>query len=479
MNGSLKQFFTKPLLVFIFLGITFGTLFTLLNPPGFGLDERGHYLRVFEISHGKLFATTIGQDNHPGAGIPENLASFVDTSTGQLSTAIASPSAGIFLKKYANFPQLFTFFGKGTSGNLVDDYVSNDQLKGTFSYNFIAYLPMVLGEKIAETLRLPLLANFYLVRLFALIVYLTIVYYSIKLTPARYKWLLLIIALLPTSLYQAATVSIDGLVNSMTFLLFSQFTLSIHNEGRVDRRSAIIVLIILTVLAVTKVPYILLGIPFLFLSVEGVDMGRTKLLKTFCASFVVGAVFIWQLFTRHNTTRQVLASSVTVDPIAQISNILHHPLSFIATLGRTTYVYSDRWFGELTSKLGNVSIGPPLLIGFLFLAVLVYFATKLTDATETYFDENGRRVRRILAWALLLTVLAIMLSLYLVYCQVGAKIIDGIQGRYFLPILPFSLLLFTLDIGNFGNKKDTEKRLVLTLTTFLTLTALVLGLANL
>jgi uncharacterized membrane protein len=53
----------------------------------------------------------------------------------------------------------------------------------------------------------------------------------------------------------------------------------------------------------------------------------------------------------------------------------------------------------------------------------------------------SRRERWMLVVLIVLYMLAVNASLYLYYAPVGYKIIYGMQGRYYLPILPLAILL--------------------------------------
>ena len=83
-------------------------------------------------------------------------------------------------------------------------------------------------------------------------VYFLIVYIAIRIIP-RYKWLLAMVALWPVALFQASIVSVDPVINSISFLLFALLIKYWHQkDGTLSIAQAILPVLLISILAVTK-----------------------------------------------------------------------------------------------------------------------------------------------------------------------------------------------------------------------------------
>jgi len=78
--------------------------------------------------------------------------------------------------------------------------------------------------------------------------------------------------------------------------------------------------------------------------------------------------------------------------------------------------------------------------------------------------------------AILLAVGAVFFSLYVIWTPVGAPVIDGVQGRYFLPIAPFLAVAFPAAASNWLEKRSRgHMALMVVVAAFLTLDLVVLS----
>ena len=70
-------------------------------------------------------------------------------------------------------------------------------------------------------LDLPIIPVAILLRIVTLLTYILVTWFAIRIIP-KGKWALLAVALLPTSLYQAATVNGDSYTNAVSFLFMTR-----------------------------------------------------------------------------------------------------------------------------------------------------------------------------------------------------------------------------------------------------------------
>ena len=119
-----------------------------------------------------------------------------------------------------------------------------------------------------------------------------------------------------------------------------------------------------------------------------------------------------------------------------LSYILQEPAGFVAMLFRTFVVFADFYLKSVIgSDLGwfQVSIHP--LLQAVFLIALIFSLLKEKGAGRTL--PSSFRIFSIILCVLSAVMIAV--SMFLAYTPYGSDVIRGIQGRYFIPFLPFLL----------------------------------------
>ena len=114
-----------------------------------------------------------------------------------------------------------------------------------------------------------------------------------------------------------------------------------------------------------------------------------------------------------------------------------NPISYARVLKNTLHDYSELYlYTFLGSNLGWLDINVPNLtiIGFAFLILVSPFLSK----TERQLDWRYKLFLILLGIAEIIFVLS---GLYIGWTSVGGDLIQGIQGRYFIPI--FIIILLT------------------------------------
>ena len=113
-------------------------------------------------------------------------------------------------------------------------------------------------------------------------------------------------------------------------------------------------------------------------------------------------------------------------------------------MGKQHTVYAQQYINEaIGSKLGwlEISVNPFIITSFIVLLILATISEKNT--LEFKWKSKIWLLLIILAISLLINV-----AMYVSWTPVGANIVNGVQGRYFTPILILALLCLV--------KKDTN-----------------------
>ena len=192
----------KPENVFFVLSIIFGTIILFINPPFLVPDEEAHFYRSYQLSQGIL--------------IPYN--NSVPSEIYQLKANLGTDKI-IVLHTYQSKLSLLRQFFISSTYNSGDKLVNTT---ATLQYSPIAYFPQSIGILIGRILSLPPISVFYLARIVNFLLSIFLITLALKITPLL-KWTFAIIALLPMTLYQLASVSADSITIALNIIYLSLF----------------------------------------------------------------------------------------------------------------------------------------------------------------------------------------------------------------------------------------------------------------
>ncbi|MGB8982448.1 MAG: DUF2142 domain-containing protein [Anaerolineales bacterium] len=391
--------------------LLFGIPMLVLIPPGAGYDEEDHLVRVWELSAFSFI---------PGRMPPREL----------------------------NYPTIFRDFAyrqQGTTGVITSDFWQAYARAALNEYGFVhreintksVYAPaLLLPQGIAMYLLgrradLPALPVFYACRLAGLLSYLILIWLAVHWMPFG-KWILLILAVSPMALFQAATLTPDAISNGIGFL-FIAGCLKISEARQIGWKEFGILVSLIFLLFLTKlnlIPLILL--PFLLVPAGRFAQKRiyVSLLITTMLLFLIEVVG-WNLIATAQADPLLANDANLAD---QLRYIASHPFAFLGTLFRDFLTNGPAYFWSWINGYGYYYWTPPTLVSILFLLGLV-----LVLWNESTREHLNTKVRGILILVFAAGYAATILSLYLTFTAVGSDEVLGVQGRYFVPL---ALLLF-------------------------------------
>lgn len=300
-------------------------------------------------------------------------------------------------------------------------------------YSKFSYLPMTLGYHGAKILGFPFTVCFIMGKLFNLLTYILLIAYAIK-TLKSGKLLLAVIALLPTNLFLACSYSYDPAVFAgISIFLAHLFNLFTDKTKKLDFYTLLIMLLSITYACLAKSPYSLLLLLLLFIPKRQFSHpSRAKFIKISLV-FVTILLFSFMFLPILNGTFVNDSRGGDTSAKDQIMLILEHPLDFITILKNTA---GDLFFSKLLSTdtitnfayIGSIDSSNNLY--FLILIILILVA--ITDNANNNLSNKHR-------FSILSTIFSIILliwiSLYISFTPVGLNTINGVQGRYFLPLI--------------------------------------------
>ena len=390
-----QNLINKPEIIFLVFGVVFGFLFMILTPPLEIPDEAGHLHRTIEVANGVFY-------NKIPAGVSAYDNYFARSA--------------IFEKEFQSVGEKFHF----QSG-----------------YSPVMYAASAIGIKLGALLQNPLLM-FYLARIFNLVVWIGLIYSAIKITPV-FKWMFLFCALLPMSVFEGMSLSADSFVNSFSLLFFAFcFRLVFSQREKIPAAETVIYYCMTIISALLKGCLIYPAFLIFF--------ARDKRKWIYGISAISLAVITGFLWVSHNYT----AIGPDGNPAAAKQFLLAYPFSFLAKLIRTVFISSFFWLKGAVGILGWLDVKRfPL---WFYLTTSVVFLSGLFFIPEK-FQINIKM--RVLAFLLICLYTGMILTaLFITWNPVDVYKIGGVQGRYFIALLP---LFFILLSHNSPSKIDPEK----------------------
>ncbi len=430
--------FPSPDKVFISLAAAFGLLFVFLTPPFQVPDEPNHFYRAFQISEGQF--TSVKQEGDIGGRVPASLVQAVRTYV----PLIFVPGERMLLEDLLN----------SWRQPLKPDERQFASFPNTAHYSPVPYLPQAVGIRIGKTFNLPAVALLYLGRIFNLACWGILVFAAIRLTPV-YPWLLALLALIPMSLFEAASMSADAVTNGLAFLTIAGFYRCAFDRTQGVGKKELLTLTAVTVLlSFSKTAYFpALG---LFLLIPMVKLGSWK--RYFAAfALLVGANILalaaWSYFGDVAANLHLLETRLSpfpdTDHLRQLRFILADIPRYVEILGRTAINQFNGLSWQFIGILGWLDTPLPRIFVQSGLGLL-FFCSILENRPDA--DITSRCKGILWVYAIGTSVLVVTMQ-YLTWTPVGAAEIRGLQGRYFFPVAPAFFALFynrSLQLGNRG-----------------------------
>lgn len=317
----------------------------------------------------------------------------------------------------------------------------------------IVFIPCALGISIGRLLGFSALLTLSLGRLMNLLTFVLLTWLAIRLIPYG-KNMLGMVSLLPIAMQQGASASYDAVINGVLFLFIAS-CYKIYKSESVKIREYILPIVLAMLIALVK-GGVYLPICLLLVMLYKRNPDRRLSKGTIAASVGIVAVLAALLAIKFMPIfLSIFNRTSEVDNACySIQYFIHHPAELIYLYWNTLMKRGQNWLmGMLGGKLGWLDyriswiLLIPLLIGLLLLVHV---------EGDQYMER--RRNRFLIGIASVISIGLVMLSMLLAYTPAGSKVIEGIQGRYFVGFMP--LLLF-LTSTNMVKVKKTQANVII------------------
>ena len=313
----------------------------------------------------------------------------------------------------------------------------------------MAYLVSASAMTLAKALNLN---GFYTImagRIANLFLYLVLCYFAVKMIPFN-KMIPAGIACLPMSLQQGMSYSYDSLIISSSLFVVSA-TLYLYFKAEESTQKKYLYIGAITLFSIPLVmlkshAYFLIGLFPLFMYLHKCyDMSKMMRIVTFISVIFI-ALFVTYAFIEYFMDFPDVLSEPS-NPIKWPDNqqgytiqfFINNPLKMIYVFVRTFIInFSYYWRSAVSSHLGWLNIITSSKYVFVFSILLLLDAQKSGDKEMMNIDGT---IKTYSAYTVLITVFGIVLALFITWTPLWSTVSQGVQGRYFIPIMIFLLLM--------------------------------------
>lgn len=429
--------------VYLIMSLLVYGAFVLFMPLFTAHDEPAHWTRAYEISEGHMLS-----DKHDGevkSKLPVGIINLYNEFFGSI--------------KYKTLYESRVFRINSNERDFFD-------MRGASLYSPVQYTPHIVGIKVSEIFTNRALLVAYSARLFGTLFAILLIYFAIKIIPFG-KGVLFTIAMFPMVIEGLTSISGDTMTNSVAMLLIAYILYLKYEKKVVLKKDKILITILSIVLSLCKIVYL----PIVFINlILGHKLFKSKkdylvfILGTIILSILVN--FIW-LKIAYSYLGIFSTTSM------QINNILTNPFMYIGMIISTTFMnFNEYLFNMIGYELGYGSfVKISSVISFIFLLTLIYIAIK--DENKIKIDNLTKYTMYFISFSVFILIYT---SLYIQATSPDAVLINGIQGRYFIPILPIvTIPLFNkIDIKGINQNSNKVTYILVLLLSILTIFSLII-----
>ncbi|MDO4294993.1 MAG: DUF2142 domain-containing protein [bacterium] len=434
LAGLLGWLFSKkkcPLSgLFVLCSLSLGTLYLFVLPPLSAPDEIRHYISAYQLSNQLMGKAAVDEEGFVYIRKEDDQIDNIDG----IAENEGRRTLGQVLDEESYRIIHETGWGKRTKeGTMLS-------VQPPVKTTPLAYLPQALGLTLARLLDGNYLAAAYLGRFFNLLFFVGMVALAIWVLPFG-KELAFGVGILPMTLHLAASFSYDGMIVALCFFFASYCLYLAFRKERVSWADIGILAATIAWVGPCKMVYaVVMGFALL---IPLKKFGSKQ--RWLAMALVVLSVFVLAMLLVNSRVLASYASgadnyvSWAQEEGYSLQYLLYNPVKYVEMLYRTLLTQGEFYFASaFGGYLGNLDavLNVPFVLILVFAGILIVMSfLKPEERQELTFWQ------KVWIWVLfLVSAVGVMTAMLISWTPLQANYIHGVQGRYFLPLLPFVLL---------------------------------------
>jgi uncharacterized membrane protein len=405
---------------FALYGLIAASFLAINLPPFQGPDEPAHFYRSEQISRGQLIGRRFG-DGQSGGLIDSAVRAAVWPFVPVMHYSEQKVNRGMYASAAISW-----------SGSYEWVDFSNSVV-----YPPIFYTPAAVGIWIGKLGHLTMPQTLYVARLCIALAAVTISFFAVWTAGTAAPWLFFVL-LLPMSLHLMSAVTQDGLMIACSALAAALIAIARQRDQPVSLPALVAICASLAFVCMARPPYLTLAI--LPLALPGLSLRRGAA----AIGSIVGLSLSWIALASWLALVKVRTDT---DPSGQLYWMLDHPVAAVSVLAHSLVVEASSlldmfigYLGWLDTPLPNIYLTAAAW-GLLIAAVIS--AGRPTDRGGSQGGWRNVMALLTVAAAVVGGVCLLFLTQYLTWTPVGGGLVEGLQGRYFIPLALLAAPIFT------------------------------------
>jgi len=382
------------IIIYLIFALIFGVLYMIFLPFPASPDENRHFLKIYSITEGYILPSddTVLPD---GLDIPDQ-----------------------FDLKYR---ELKAHYGENADYENKRPY----DLSRTAFYFPLVYSPQITGFITAKTFTHEIYRIALAGRIMGYLFNICMVCAAISIIPFG-ELIIFLSVLNPIYMQQAVSLSGDSVVNTLAVFI-TAYILALRNK-KVKRMWPVFV--IFPILAVCKMFYLPMVFLILLIPKDYYKSAKKAVtVRTAVISVSIALSAAWAYIVSRTTLYIVDDKSGS-----NFEYIINKPLNYLNIIGKSILSDGRTWVRQaFGGNLGWIAVN--LFMPFILVYLLLFIYSALAEKGDMKLSD------RICILAVDLVIFFIVLTTeYVQWTAYRADVIDGVQGRYFLPLIPVTFL---------------------------------------
>lgn len=439
-------------------GLALGILYLFVLPPLSAPDEISHYVSAYQLS-----SRMLGQPSNDRYGRVllrpqdawvedlEGIFEYEADEDGNLQIVPGSSDGSVKLGESLDESMYRTLWELGVSGQYMPQRA--EVMEGARVSSLyppvvttpLAYVPAAIGISAARIFKMTTVPLLYLGRFANLLFFVLMTWLAMRRLPFG-KEVLAGVALLPMALHLSASFSYDVMIMGCMFLFTAVCLDLAYRKDKVSWADIVVLMVLMAVAGPCKMVYAaMMGLCLLIPVRKFGGWGRWAL-----AALAVGGAWAVSMYLVNSQVIAVYAGGTETyiqwaeEPGYSLTLLLHQPMRLLRMFYQTILWQAEHYhLTMIGAYLGNLD--KVLDVPY---PVIVVFTVCLLELAFRKPGENLEMSKKQRVWVLVVCAgcaAATMGSMLIAWTPVSSKVINGVQGRYFLPFLPVLLMALKND----------------------------------